>query len=260
MTRLQSLKVALAGTGLALALAAGTSHAAPKVKHAPAATTAATVEPGAVQALSRMSAFLRTNQAFTVTSTALRDEVDAYGQTVTFGGSTTYRVKAPNAFAIDLSEGNGTRNYVYDGKTVTVYDPKTGFYAQVAAAPTIRQTLDLAESKYGLTVPLDDLFHWDQGEDYAKKLTSAHFVGKTKVAGQDADQYVFRQAGVDWQIWIASGDRPLPLRVTIVASNDPARPRFQADLAWDTDPKFGADTFQFTPPPGARAIPIASNP
>ena len=267
MTRFQSFKAVLAGAGVAVVLAAGTSHAAPAATKsaAPAASKSAPpaapkIEPGAVQALSRMSAYLRTNQAFQVTSMALRDEVDAYGQNVTFGGSTTYRVKAPNAFSIELTEGNGTRNYVYDGKTVTVYDPKTGFYAQVAGAPTIRQTLDLAEAKYGLTVPLDDLFHWDQSEEYAKKLTSAHFVGKTKVAGQDADQYAFRQAGVDWQIWIAAGARPLPLRVTIVASQDPARPRFQADLAWDTDPKFTAETFVFSPPPGAKPIPIASNP
>jgi len=259
MSRFQSLKAILVGAGVAAVLAAGASHAQPAPPKRPP-PLAPTIEPGAVQALARMSAFLRSNQAFQVTSTALRDEVDAYGQNVTFGDNTTYRVRAPNAFAIELSEGTGTRDYVYDGKTVTVYDPKTGFYAQVAAAPTIRQTLDLVEAKYGLTVPLDDLFHWDQGDDYAKKLTSAHFVGKAKVAGQDADQYAFRQRGVDWQIWIAAGARPLPLRVTIVASQDPARPRFQADLAWDTDPRFTAETFVFTPPPGARSIPIASNP
>jgi hypothetical protein len=259
MTRFQSLKAVLVGAGVAAVLAAGASHAQPAPpKRAP--PLAPKIEPAAVQALARMSAFLRSNQAFQVTSTALRDEVDAYGQNVTLGDSTTYRVRAPNAFAIELSEGNSTRDYVYDGKTVTVYDPKTGFYAQVAAAPTIRQTLDLAEAKYGLTVPLDDLFHWDQSDDYTKKLTSAHFVDKAKVAGQDADHYAFRQLGVDWQIWIAAGARPLPLRVTIVASQDPARPRFQADLAWDTDPKFTAETFAFTPPPGARPIPIASNP
>jgi hypothetical protein len=218
------------------------------------------VEPNAVDALNRMSGYLRSIPAFQITLQTQRDDVDDYGQLITLNGRATYRVRRPDSFSIDLALPNSTGQYVYDGKTVTVYDPKTGFYAKVAAAPTIRQTLDLAEAKYGLTVPLDDLFHWDQGDDYSKKLTSAHFVGKAKVAGQDADQYAFRQLGVDWQIWIAAGAKPLPLRVMIVASQDPARPRFQADLAWDTDPKFTAETFVFTPPPGAKPIPIASNP
>jgi hypothetical protein len=251
------VKAALAGVSLAV-LASGASFAA-AAPAKPAPATASQIEPGALQALARMSAYLRTNNAFQVTSSTQRDEVDDYGQTVTLIGQTTYKVKSPNAFDIEVADGGTTRNYIYDGKSVTVFDPKTSFYARFNAPPTIRQTLDDAGARFGITVPLDDLFHWDQGDDGAKRLTSAHFVGKANVAGQEADQYAFRQPGVDWQIWIASGAKPFPLRVVIVASDDPARPRFQSDLAWDTTPKFAADTFVFTPPPGAKAIPIVAS-
>ena len=255
MTRL--VKVALAGASLAV-LATGASFAA-TAPAKPAAATASQVEPSAVQALARMSAYLKTNPNIQVTSNLERDEVDNYGQTLTFNGQTIYKVKAPNAFDIEVSEGETTRQFIYDGKSVTVFDPKTTFYARFDAAPTIRQTLDIAEARYGVTVPLDDLFHWDQGDDGAKLLTSAHFVGKAKLGEQDTDHYAFRQPGVDWQIWIASGAKPAPVRVVIVASDDPARPRFQADLSWDTAPQFAADTFVFTPPPGAKAIPIVAS-
>ena len=73
-----------------------------------------------------------------------------------------------------------------------------------------------------------------------------------------AQHFAFRQPGVDWQIWIAKGEKPAPLRVVIVASDDPARPQFEADLTWDTAPQFAADTFMFTPPANAKAIPIVS--
>ena len=107
-------------------------------------------------------------------------------------------------------------------------------------------------------MPLDDLFTWDRGESDHKNLTSAHVVGPAKVAGRDTMQYAFRQPGIDWQIWIATGDKPLPLRVEIVASDDPARPRFEAELTWDTAVTFAADTFAFTPPANAKQIPIRS--
>jgi hypothetical protein len=209
-----------------------------------------------VAALGKMSAYLRSVQAFEVKMAIQRDDVDVYGQTITLNGEATYRVRSPDAFDISLAEPVKTRHYIYDGKSLTVYDPKTGFYANIPAPPTIRQTLDLAADNYGVTVPLDDLFHWDQGDAEISKLTAGHFVGGAKVGGQDVDQYAFRQAGVDWQIWIGKGDKPVPLRVVIVASDDPARPQFQADLTWDVAPTFAADTFVFNPPANAKRVPI----
>jgi hypothetical protein len=217
------------------------------------ATAPAQVEPAAVQALTRMSAYLRSIPAFQITLQTQRDDVDVYGQLITLSGRATYNVRRPDAFSINLELPNLAGQYVYDGKTMTVYDAKTGYYAKFQAPSTIRATLELAEQKYGAAVPLQDLFTWSEGDDQAKALTSAHFIGKAQIGGQTANQYAFRQPGIDWQIWIADGDKPAPLRVTIVAKDDPARPQFQADLSWDTAPQFAPGAFVFTPPPNARA-------
>jgi len=236
--------------------AAGAARPASATATASAATPAPNVEPQAVQALAKMSAYLRTLPAFQITLETQRDDVDIYGQQITLSGAATYKVRRPDAMAIDLALPSVTRKYVYDGKTVTVFDPPTGYYAQFAAPSTIKATLQTAMDKYGVTLPLSDLFTWTEGDDRANSLTSAHFIGKTEVNGQSANHYAFRQPGVDWQIWIADGDKPAPLRVALVASDDPARPRFQADLAWDTTPQFNADAFTFTPPANARKVDI----
>jgi hypothetical protein len=256
------VSAALIAAGLtALASASSVAATAPAKsvpKPAPAAK-AVLVEAGALQALGRMSTYLRSNQAFEAKLTMQRDEVDAYGQVLTFNGETDYKVKAPNAFTIDIAEGQKTRKYIYDGKSVVVFDPRTSYYARFPGQPTIRATLEAAYDKFGITVPLDDLFRWGEGNQQSARLTAGHFVETTTVNGQAADHYAFRQPGVDWQIWIATGAKPVPLRVAIVASGDASRPRFQADLAWDTAPQFAADTFVFTPPAGAKSIPIAAN-
>jgi len=218
------------------------------------AAPAAEVDPKAVDALARMSAYLHSIPAFQINLQTQRDDVDVYGQLITLGAGAVYKVRRPDAFSIDLTSTSIASKYVYDGKTVTVYDTRTNAYAKVQAPPTIRATLDLAEQKYGATVPLDDLFNWSSGDPRAKVLTSAHFVGKDPVGGRPANHYAFRQPGRDWQIWIADGDKPAPLRVTIVATDDVAKPRFQVDLSWDTAPKFAANTFAFAAPPNARAV------
>jgi hypothetical protein len=203
-----------------------------------------------------MSAYLRSIPAFQIAVQTQSDDVDDYGQLITLTGRATYKVRRPDAFSIDLALPNQAGQYVYDGKVVSVYDAKAGYYTKFQAAPTIRATLELAKQKYGATVPLEDLFRWSDGDDQAKALTSAHFVGKDQIAGQTANHYAFRQSGRDWQIWIADGDKPAPLRVIIVAKDDPARPQFQADLSWNTAPRFTPAAFAFTPPPNTRAITV----
>jgi hypothetical protein len=240
------------------ASAAAPAKAAPAKKKPSAAAAApkGVVEPGTVAALGKMSAYLRTLSDFEVRMATQRDEVDVYGQLVTLNGETTYKVRRPGAFNIAVAEDAGARVFNYDGKAVTVYDPKTGYYARFDAPPTIRQTLEAAKANYGVSVPLADLFTWGEGDAQSSRLTSGHFVGATKIDGQEADQYAFRQPGVDWQIWIAKGDKPVPLRVVLVGSGDPARPQFEANLSWDTAAQFANDTFVFTPPAGAKAIQI----
>ena len=76
----------------------------------------------------------------------------------------------------------------------------------------------------------------------------------SQVNGQDVDHFAFTQKGLDWQIWIARGDKPLPLRVVIIGTADKARPQFEASLSWDVQPSFSAQDFSFTPPPGAHWI------
>jgi hypothetical protein len=238
--------------------AASSKAPAAKPKGAKAAPAKATVDAEALAAMSRMAAYLHTLRTFKVVTATQRDEVDKFGQLLTFGGETTYKVRAPDAFVIDVVEDHKAREYIYDGNSMIVFAPRIGYYAKFPAPATIRETLDLAYAKYGFTVPLDDLFSWNRGDTEHKNLTSAHVVGPAKIAGQDTMQYAFRQPGIDWQIWIAAGDKPLPLKVVIVASTDPARPQFEADLTWDTAATFAADTFAFVPPASAKLITIRS--
>lgn len=261
MTRMRLVTAALTGVSLA-AMTVGAALAPTTVTGAPAhraLTARSQVDPDAVAALQRMSAYLRSLPAFQITLTTERDDVDDFGQVLTFDGQATYQVRSPDRFSAKMTDRDGTRQYIYDGRSVTVLDPRTDLYARFDAPPTTRQTLDLAREKYDLTVPLDDLFHWDQGDSLESQLTSAHYVGPTVIDGQGANQYAFRQSGLDWQIWIASGDKPLPLRVVLVARDDPGRPQFEANLAWDTAPQFTTDTFVFTPPAGARMVAIAAD-
>jgi hypothetical protein len=253
-----SLGFAAGMLGMSLSVSAAAPAPAKPAPGAQASAVDAYVDKAALEALSRMSAYLRTLQSFQVSSDTVREVVDDSDQKLQLLGSTIYKVRRPDGFNIEIAEDRKVRQVIYDGKSLTLFSPRMGYYATVAAPPTIREVLKLAGEKYGVTVPLEDLFVWGTDEDWRGDLTYGLVVGYARVHGQDADQYAFRQKGVDWQIWIARGDKPLPLRVVVTGTDDPAKPQFESDLTWDTAPQFAAATFAFTPPAGARPIVIKS--
>jgi hypothetical protein len=132
------------------------------------------------------------------------------------------------------------------------------YYATVPAKPTIREVLATAYEKFGIELPLGDLFRWGTPDDHRDNITSAVTVGYAKINGADTDQYAFRQGKIDWQVWIQRGDKPLPLKIVITDTSDNAMPEFGAVLHWTTTASFNDATFAFNPPKDAKSITIAS--
>jgi hypothetical protein len=277
---MRPFQVAL-GAGLAIALAATQpllAAEAAKAKPAPAAakakpdaaarrhqaapTTAANpedIDPAALTALKRMSAYLGTLTTFEIKSDTSLQLVMEDGQKVNVDGKSRYLVRRPDGFVIEVVTDHKERQFIYDGKSLVVNAPKLGYYAKVPAPPTIRETLDAAYDKYGISLPLEDLFRWsDPTLQRANLVQSAMVVGMATVDGVPCDQYAFREGDVDWQIWIQRGDKPLPRKVVITDRLDPSHPEYVAKLNWETSPSVASNAFAFTPGADAKAIRMAA--
>lgn len=245
-----------AGLGLALTQAAPPSWAAdpPAAAAAPPAAAGA-LQPDALQALQRMSNYLNTLKTFQITTRTSLDLVTTDGQLIQVNGGATYKVRRPDGFVIDVKSDVKDRTFIYDGTHFTVYAPELGFYATVAAPPTIRETLDRLYTKFGLTLPLEDLFRWgditDTGDDI---LNSGFRVGASTIDGVATDHYAFREGDIDWQIWIQNGAQPLPRKMVIIDRSDPAAPAYTAVMDWNVSPTFAADAFAFRPAKDAKPV------
>ncbi len=207
----------------------------------------AAVDPAAISALEEMGAHLRSLQNFSVSAADTVDLVQDNGQKIQFAANIDLQVRRPNGLRADIETDAGSRHLYYDGKDFTLMFPDTGFYATVPAKPTLREVLNNVESKYGITFPLVDLFHWGKDPEAAAAIQSAELVGTSKVNGQTAEHYAFRQEGLDWQIWIADGDAPLPLKYVITTTDVPEQPQYSATLTWNTAFKPDAAAFTFKP-------------
>lgn len=271
MTRHNSLWLGLAAAGMATAMLSACHRAqAPTTAESgaqqqypdwaggpPPAVPAGTVDSRAVDALKNMSRYLTSLQTLRIESNGSLDVVTDDGQRLQLDGQTTYKVRRPG-FTIHYVSDMKNRDFYYDGKQFTIYSPALGYYATAPAPGTNREALDLLYNKYGIKLPLEDLFRWnDTGQARIDDFKAAADLGPSMQDGVQTTHYAFREPEVDWEVWIKDGAQPLPVKLSIVDRTDPARPAFTTRLKWTVNPGFTNADFTFTPSKDDKRIQLA---
>src|SRR5688572_2393656 len=222
------------GAGLAVAVCSATGSLA---QDAPPAQDASPVqdalspanepeiEPAAVAAVKQMGEFLRSLDDVEFRAKITRDEVLDSGQTIQQQQVLTAYVRPPTGLRIDAVSAERERQFYYDGKTLTVFGPRTMYYASIDTPPTIREMINAIAEKYELEMPLSDLFFWGTEDDDITAVESAFRVGVDRLGNRLCDSYAFRQEDVDWQVWIERGTEPLPCKLVVTDLSDEARPQ-----------------------------------
>jgi hypothetical protein len=221
-----------------------------------APTPTVAVAPEAMSALDDMGKYLRGLKTFTVTSTTLTDEIINDGIKLQFGGTASLKVRRPDRLKAEIASDRKLREIYYDGKKITLYGPRVKYYATVPAPPTLGDAIDVLAKRYGVAMPLVDLFYWGTEAAPMDVIKFAAYIGPAKVDGVMTDQYVFRQEGVDWQVWIQQGSTPVPLKLVITTTSEPTHPEYIATMRWNLAPKLDDKDFAFKPPSGALRIPL----
>lgn len=248
---------------LAILAAAASAWPAPSAGQTADATAAISpveipaVDPEATAALDRMGAYLRTIQALQVEVATEREEVLENGQKVQREEVVNLLARKPDRLRVDVSSDRKERLFFYDGKQLTLWAPRVKYYASVPAPPTIGELAKALEEKYGIELPLVDLFRWGSADASGAAITAAVDLGPGTIGGTTCQHYAFRQEGLDWQIWIQKGEYPLPRKLVLTTTTDDARPQYQATYSWNLAPSFNDAAFTFDPPADAQRIVIA---
>jgi hypothetical protein len=215
------------------------------------------IDPDAMEALDKMGVYLRTLKSFQVRADVTTDDVLDDGQTIQFSSKVDLVAARPNRMRVEITDDDGHRFFFFDGKNFTIFGQVVNYYATVPAPPTLALLADDLNDKYGIELPLYDLFEWGNNDANIKKIKAADDIGPSAVDGVTCEQYAFRQEGVDWQIWIQLGEFPLPRKLVIRTLTDDAKPQHSELLTWNLAPSFSENAFTFDPPADARRITIA---
>lgn len=210
------------------------------------------VDPATIQALKHMGAYLQTLKQFEVMIELSGERVLADGQKLQHTATADVDVVRPNKVRAQMRSARSQRDLVYDGKTVTLYTPQQKSYSQAQFSDNLGVLADRLRERFGIEIPSADLFLWGTSAAPLDNMQSAMNAGQDIVGGELCDHYALRQGELDWQIWIASGNRPLPRKLVITNRGDEARPQSVTLYKWNLNPKFGEAVFAFKPPKDVR--------
>jgi hypothetical protein len=228
---------------------------------APTAVPESESQQFARERLMEMAKFLAAKDAFSVTLGVAYDVVQDSGQKIEFGEIRELAIQRPKHVHIVEKGSDGEKNVLlFDGSNITVSNGVGGVYAQVPQPGDLDATVLYFVRDLRMRLPLAPMFMTRFPEELQRRVQSIEYVESTEILGEPAHHLAARTADVDFQVWIADSDRPLPLRIVLTYTQAEGQPQFRADFSkWDLAPRFGKATFAFKPPAGAQQIAFAAH-
>jgi len=206
--------------------------------------------------LKRMAEFLSRTPRFSVSLQDNYDVVQESGQKIEFGESRKITLSRPDGLRVEQEESSGEQHTVlYDGKDITVFSPSQNVYAQTSKPGGIDEAVMYFLKDLRMRLPLAALLLSRFPAEIESRTQSLDYVEKTLIHGMPSHHLAGRTETVDYQVWIAEGAQPLPLRVVLTYKNAEGQPQFRADFSdWNLASEVQDSQFAFTPPEGARKI------
>jgi hypothetical protein len=206
--------------------------------------------------IDRMTAYVQGLQAYSISAHGTRDEVLEYGFKLQHNETASLLVQRPNQMRAKVSGDLRNREFVYDGKTITILSPDDNAYATAPSSDQLGTLIgDLLDA--GAELPLIDVLYQATAGTLTEQVRTGQVVGDAVVEGVACTHLAFRQSDADWQLWIEKGARPLPRKIVITTRHEVGDPQFSAVMTWNTQPRIDKNSFVFVPPKDSRQIPFA---
>jgi hypothetical protein len=180
-------------------------------------------------------------------------------QKIQFTSSGQVLLNRPDMIRAFRTGGYADIELVFDGQTVTALGKSVNLFAQANAPGSVDQLIDRLRDQYGVAMPGADLLLSRVYDELMAGVLDAKHIGLGVVDGVDCEHLAFRNADVDWQLWVEVGPRPIPRKYVITSKAVTGAPQYTLRIKeWRTDVPPAAEAFVFKPPVDAKLVGFAA--
>jgi hypothetical protein len=171
------------------------------------------------------------------------------GERLGLAGSGVVSLVRPDKIRVTRNSGFTNSEMVFDGQSLSVFDATSGLYAEQEVPGTLEQLVDKLRDDFGRPLPAADLLTGAGHGSLIERATEIKDLGVGVISGTTCDHFAFRGEEVDWQIWVAQGDKPYPCMLIITTQAIAQAPQYRIQVR---DWRESSDNVDFAPEkPGA---------
>jgi len=212
-------------------------------------------EADAKRILKSMSDYMAAQKSLSFGFDATLEVVTSDEQKLALASSGTLTLKRPDKIRVTRAGGFADVEMSFDGKTLTLLGKNPNLYTQLEVPGTIDHLVDELKDTYNRPLPAADLLLSNSYDDLMHGVINIKDLGSGVIGGVECDFLAFRTKDVDWQIWIAQGDRPYPCRYVITSKLLSSGPQYTIQIRdWKTGGDVAATDFRFKNPTKANKV------
>jgi hypothetical protein len=208
-----------------------------------------------------MSDYMAAQKAISMDIDSNLEVVTKDGQKLGLASSGSLTLNRPDKIHATRTGGFSNVEFTFDGKTMTLLGKNANAFARADVPGTIDHLIDELRDTYGRPVPAADLLMSNPYDQLMPLVVNTKDLESGVIRGIECDHLAFRTEEVDWQIWIAQGERPYPCRYVITSPKVAGSPQYTIDVrTWKTGVEVAPDAFSLQIPAGAKEIKPADLP
>lgn len=180
-------------------------------------------------------------------------------QKIQFASSGQMKLSRPDKLRVRRTGGYADVEFVYDGKTLSIFGNNAKAYVQAEMPGTVDQMIGALQARSGVGLPGTDLLLSNAFDELTATTTEGVHVGQGVIDGVECEHLAFRTPDTDWQIWVETGAKPVPRKYVITSKTVAGAPQYTLRIRdWKTDAFADADTFVFKAPADAAKVDLDS--
>jgi hypothetical protein len=204
-----------------------------------------------------MSDYMAAQKAMSFSYDADLEIVTPDHQKIMLADSGKVDLSRPDKLRATRDGGFSSVEMIFDGKMLTVVHKEANTYAQADVPGTLDHLIDELRDKFHKPVPGADLLMSNIYDQLMPNVIDTKDLGSGVIGGTECDHFAFRTQDVDWQIWIAQGDKPYPCRYVVTSKLVDQGPQYSVQVRdWKAGGEAVANTFAFSNTTKAKKIDI----
>jgi len=201
---------------------------------------------GAKDILKKMSDYMAAQGAISFGFDAVLEVVTTEEQKLSLASSGSVTLNRPDKIHVTRSGGFADVEMIFDGDTMTLAGKNANLFTQFKIPGSLDNLFDEMRTKYDRPLPAADLLSGNSYEKLVMDVTDVKDLGSGVINGVECDYLAFRTEDVDWQIWVAQGDRPYPCKYVVTSKAVDRQPQYSISVRdWKTGNDAMASEFAF---------------